>query len=158
MLKAVFPGTFDPISNGHLNICKRVAKIFEELVILVETNCGKNPLFSLEERLSLAAGATADIPNIVCRTFDGLTTDFMKSNGIDVIVRGIRNSADLEYEMQIASFNQQLMSSCETIFLAPDEHFRYLSSSAVRELVKYHADISSLVPENVRIAIAQKFA
>ena len=157
MVRAIFPGTFDPITLGHINICERSAKLFDEVIVLVESNIAKKPLFSLEERMKFSAEAVSHISNTRIDTFSGLTTDYLRKNGITAIIRGVRNFADFEYEMQIASFNRRLKSDCETILLAPDEHFHYLSSSAVRELIEYGADISDLVPANVATAVARKF-
>ena len=149
MSKAVFPGSFDPVTNGHLDLIKRASKIFDRLVVGVLINSAKIPLFSVEERVEMLEKLTSEFGNVTVQSFDGLLVDFVKMTGSDVIVRGLRTSQDFEYELPLAQTNYKLSDGTDTIFLATAPEHSYISSSAVKELLRYGADIRSMVPRQV---------
>jgi pantetheine-phosphate adenylyltransferase len=146
MKKAIYPGSFDPVTFGHLDIITRAAGIVDELVIGVLCNSQKNSLFSLEERVSMIKEMTKELPNVTVASFDGLLVDFMKEIDATIIVRGLRAVTDFEYELQIAQANHVQDSRVETIFLTTDLRYSYLSSTIVREYASYGGDISKFVP------------
>ncbi len=154
---AVCAGTFDPITMGHLDVVERASHIFPRVVIGVATNPGKNPLFSLEERIELVRQSTAHLPGIEVDSFDGLLVDFTESKGVHVIVRGLRAFSDFEYEFQMALTNRKLKPGIETLFLMPKQDYSYVSSSNVREVAALGGDISIFVPQPVQRALAAKF-
>ncbi|WP_300279811.1 pantetheine-phosphate adenylyltransferase [Peptacetobacter sp.] len=145
--KAIFAGSFDPITNGHLDVIRRASKLFAELQIGILINPNKEPLFTLEERVKLIEDCTADLDNIKVVAFDGLLIKYCEENGIDVLVRGIRSAADVDYELQMAHMNKELDSSIETIFLPSNTKFSFISSSLIKEVLSFGADIENLVPE-----------
>jgi pantetheine-phosphate adenylyltransferase len=147
MKKAIYPGSFDPVTFGHIDIISRASEIMDELVIGVLCNSQKNSLFSLEERVSMIKEMTKDIPNVTVASFDGLLVDFMREIDATIIVRGLRAVTDFEYELQIAQANHVQDSRVETIFLTTDLRYSYLSSTIVREYASYGGDISNFVPE-----------
>ena len=149
MSKAVFPGSFDPVTNGHLDLIKRASKIFDRLVVGVLINSAKIPLFSVEERVEMLEKLTSEFGNVTVQSFDGLLVDFVKMTDSDVIVRGLRTSQDFEYELPLAQTNYKLSDGTDTIFLATSPEHSYISSSAVKELLRYNADISDMVPAQV---------
>lgn len=149
MSKAVFPGSFDPVTNGHLDLIKRASKIFDRLVVGVLINSAKKPLFSVEERVEMLEELTSEFGNVTVQSFDGLLVDFVKMTDSDVIVRGLRTSQDFEYELPLAQTNYKLSDGTDTIFLATAPEHSYISSSAVKELLRYSADISDMVPAQV---------
>lgn len=149
MSKAVFPGSFDPVTNGHIDLIKRASKIFDRLVVGVLINSAKIPLFSVEERVEMLEKLTSEFGNVTVQSFDGLLVDFVKMTGSDVIVRGLRTSQDFEYELPLAQTNYKLSDGTDTIFLATSPEHSYISSSAVKELLRYNADISDMVPAQV---------
>lgn len=149
MSKAVFPGSFDPVTNGHLDLIKRASKIFDRLVVGVLINSAKKPLFSVEERVEMIEELTSEFGNVTVQSFDGLLVDFVKMTDSDVIVRGLRTSQDFEYELPLAQTNYKLSDGTDTIFLATSPEHSYISSSAVKELLRYSADISDMVPAQV---------
>jgi pantetheine-phosphate adenylyltransferase len=157
MKKAIYPGSFDPVTFGHLDIIKRAAGIVDELVIGVLCNSQKNSLFSLEERVSMIKEMTKELPNVTVASFDGLLVDFMKEIDATIIVRGLRAVTDFEYELQIAQANHVQDSRVETIFLTTDLRYSYLSSTIVREYASYGGDISKFVPECFIQRIYDKF-
>ena len=146
---ALYPGTFDPVTQGHLDIIKRSSKIVDKLVIGVLPNQAKKPWFSVEERLELLRKCTKDIPNVVVDTFDGLTVDFGRQIGASVIVRGLRAITDFEYELQIAQINHKLNPDIDTIFFTTSVEYSYVSSSIVKEIASYGGDISSFVAPEI---------
>ena len=154
---AVVPGSFDPITMGHLDIIKRASKIFDEVKVVVMNNSSKNPLFSVEERVKLIAEVTSSIPNVEVDTFGGLLIDYSKEVGANSIVRGLRAVSDFEYEMQITSMNRFLNEDIETLFMISNNQYSFLSSSIVKEVAKYGGNISGLVPQAVEDALKQKF-
>ena len=149
MSTAVFPGSFDPVTTGHVDLIRRASRMFDRLVVGVLVNSAKQPLFSKEERVAMLREITADQDNIEVSSFEGLLVDFVKEQHADAIVRGLRTPGDFEYELPLAQANHKLAGQADTIFLAAAPEYSYISSSAVRELLRYQADISSYVPETV---------
>ena len=145
--KAIFAGSFDPITNGHLDLIERASKLFDELQIGVLYNPNKKGLFTFEERVKLIEDCTKHIDNIKVVSFDGLLVDYCEQNNIQTLVRGIRNSADVEYELQMAHMNMELNSNIETIILPTTTKYSYVSSSLIKELLKFDANIENLVPK-----------
>ncbi|EAF7364812.1 pantetheine-phosphate adenylyltransferase [Listeria monocytogenes] len=154
---AVIPGTFDPITNGHLDIIERAAKIFDVLYVSVLNNSSKKPLFTIEERMEMIRQVTAHLPNVQVESASGLTVDYAATRGATAIVRGLRAVSDFEYEMQIASMNRTLNADIETFFVMTNTKYSFLSSSMVKEVAQYQGDISKLVPEIVNKAVQAKF-
>ncbi|HAB8810295.1 TPA_asm: pantetheine-phosphate adenylyltransferase [Listeria monocytogenes] len=154
---AVIPGTFDPITNGHLDIIERAAKIFDELYVSVLNNSSKKPLFTIEERMEMIRQVTAHLPNVQVESASGLTVDYAATRGATAIVRGLRAVSDFEYEMQIASMNRTLNADIETFFVMTNTKYSFLSSSMVKEVAQYQGDISELVPEIVNEQVQAKF-
>ncbi|WP_047151606.1 pantetheine-phosphate adenylyltransferase [Aneurinibacillus tyrosinisolvens] len=155
---AVCPGSFDPVTYGHLDIIQRGAKVFDKVIISILINRNKtNPVFTVEERIELLKEATKDIPNVEVDTFNGLLIDYMHTKGANAIIKGLRAVSDFEYEMQMASINRLLDNKIETFFMMTNNQFSFLSSSIVKEVGKYGADVSSLVPPNVEKALREKF-
>lgn len=146
MRKAIYPGSFDPVTFGHLDIIERSSAIFDELIVGVLNNREKNSLFSVDERVSMLLELTKDIPNVTIDSFDGLLVDYMKKSGATIIVRGLRAVTDFEYELQIAQTNHVEYPAAETVFLTTNLKYSYLSSSVVREFAAYGGDISKFVP------------
>lgn len=146
MKRAIYPGSFDPVTFGHIDMIERSAKIVDELVVAILVNSAKNPLFSVEERVSMLKEMTASLPNVTVDSFDGLLVDYMKEHGVSLIVRGLRAVTDFEYELQIAQTNHVENPDVETIFLTTNLQYSYLSSSIVREFAAYGGDISKFVP------------
>lgn len=154
---AIVPGSFDPITNGHLDIIERAAKIFSEVRVVVMHNSSKKPIFSVDERISLIQQVTAHFPNIVVETHNGLLIDYARSVNASVIVRGLRAVSDFEYEMQITSMNRVLDDNIETFFVMTKNQYSFLSSSIVKEVARYGGTISVLVPPLVELALKEKF-
>ena len=157
MATAVFPGSFDPVTIGHMDLIKRASAMFDKLVIGVLANSAKKPFCTEEERVHMLEKLTKDMPGTEVMRFDGLLVDFVKETGADAVVRGIRNSVDFEYELPLAQANYKLDYKADTIFLATLPEHSYISSSAVRELVRYKGDIKGFVPDVVYQFIVQKF-
>ncbi|MFC0558722.1 pantetheine-phosphate adenylyltransferase [Halalkalibacter alkalisediminis] len=154
---AVCPGSFDPVTLGHLDIITRGASVFDKVIVAVLHNRNKQPMFSIEERVSLLQEATKDLPNVEIDSFNGLLIDYMKEKKANTIIRGLRAVSDFEYEMQAASINKKLGPEIETFFMMTNNHYSYLSSSIVKEVAKYDADVSDIVPDVVAKALKQKF-
>lgn len=154
---AVCPGSFDPITYGHLDIIQRGAKVFDEVYVTVLNNTSKNSLFTVDERLELITEVTGHIPNVKVDSFQGLLADYADSVRADAIIRGLRAVSDFEYEMQITSMNRLLNERVETFFIMTNNQYSFLSSSIVKEVAKYGGNISELVPEKVRAALLGKF-
>ncbi len=157
MKKAIYPGSFDPVTFGHLDIINRSAGIVDELVVGVLNNRAKNSLFSLEERVSMITDMTEQFPNVTVSYFDGLLVDYMNKIGATIIVRGLRAVTDFEYELQIAQANHVQNEQIETIFLTSDLKYSYLSSTIVKEFASYGGDISKFVPECFVDKIYEKY-
>ena len=156
MTKAIYPGSFDPVTKGHVDVIKRAAKLFDHLVVGVLVNSSKNPLFSTEERVSMLMEIFSDYDNIEIVSFNGLLVDYCHANNISTIVRGLRAVTDFEYELQIAQTNRVIAPDIDTVFLTTSLEYAYLSSSIVKELASYGCDIKPLVPENVVDKIFKK--
>ena len=154
---AVCPGSFDPITFGHLDIIRRGAKVFDKVYVVVLNNSSKKPVFTVEERLSLIQEVTKDIPNVKVDEFSGLLIDYAKSVNANAILRGLRAVSDFEYEMQITSMNRVLNDEIETFFIMTNNQYSFLSSSIVKEVAKYHGNISTLVPPIVEKELQKKF-
>ncbi|MCM3746053.1 pantetheine-phosphate adenylyltransferase [Paenibacillus pasadenensis] len=154
---AVYPGSFDPVTCGHLDIIQRASRQFDTVIVAVLNNTSKNPLFSVEERRELLAEVTKDIPNVRIDSFRDLLVRFMRSQGARTIVRGIRSVTDFEYELQMASTNHQLDGEIETIFMMTNPKYSYLSSSIVKEIAKFQGSVKDLVPPVVQSALTTKF-
>lgn len=157
MQTAVYPGSFDPCTNGHLDIIKRASKLFGKVVVAVLINENKNPLFSLEERVNMLKSATKDIPNVEICSFSGLLADFMKEHGYSVIIKGLRAVSDYEYEFQMALTNRNLNEEIETVFMPCSAEFMFLSSSIVKEIAKYNGQLEGLVPSELMDVIRHRF-
>ena len=157
MKKAIYPGSFDPITFGHLDIIERSSKIVDELVIGVLNNSAKNSLFSLEERVSMIEEMTKDIPNVTVSSFNGLLVDYMREIGATINIRGLRAVTDFEYELQIAQTNHVQNPDMETVFLTTNLKYSYLSSTIVKEFASYGGDISKFVPEPIIEKIYKKY-
>jgi pantetheine-phosphate adenylyltransferase len=154
----VYPGTFDPITNGHVDLVERASRLFHGVVVAIASSEKKQPLFNLEERISLAKEALAHLDNIEVLGFDYLLVNFVKDRGANAILRGLRAVSDFEYEFQLANMNRALSPEVESIFLTPSEKLSYISSSLVKEIGSLGGDINAFVPPCVRDALATKFA
>lgn len=157
MRVAVYPGSFDPITNGHLDIIERASKIFDKVVVGVLKNKNKKPRFSSEERVMLIEKVTSDIPNVEVASFDGLLVDFARNYGAKVIIKGLRTVNDFEYEFQMALLNKTLDCECETMFMMTNSKYSYISSSMVNELAGYKGDLAGLVPTEIIHYIKDKY-
>lgn len=156
MRVAVYPGSFDPVTLGHLDIIKRSSKVFDEVIVAVMYNRNKKPLFSVEERVALLVEATRDMPNVRIDCHEGLLVDYLSNNNLQIIVKGLRAISDFEAEFQMASVNQKLLKELETVFIMTRTEYMYLSSSIVKEVANFGGDISNFVTEEVRQAIESK--
>ncbi|WP_414813329.1 MULTISPECIES: pantetheine-phosphate adenylyltransferase [unclassified Paenibacillus] len=154
---AVYPGSFDPVTYGHLDIIHRAAKVFDKLIVAVLNNTSKNALFTLEERMELLRKVTADLPNVEIDGFRDLMVNYMKARNVRLIVRGLRAVSDFEYELQMASTNHKLNPDVETFFMTSKPQFSYLSSSIVKEIAKFHGPVEDLVPAEVEEELRKKF-
>ena len=156
MTRAIFPGSFDPITNGHLDLIERALKMFDQVIVAVLTNSAKTPLFSIEERLGFISKTIAS-ERVEVASFDGLLVDFARSSGATVIVRGLRAVSDFEYELQMAMMNRKLAPNLETVFLMPKTVYSYLSSRMVKEVARLGGDVACLVPPLVLAQLQAKF-
>ena len=158
MKEAIYPGSFDPVTYGHMDVIRRAANIFDELTVSVLNNKLKTPLFSVEERVKILQEAVKDIPNVKVESFSGLLVDYARSRDIHVVIRGLRAITDFEYELQNAQTNAKLSDGAlDTIFLTTSLEYAYLSSSSVKEIASFHGDISMCVPEFVAELVYQKY-
>lgn len=158
MKAAIYPGSFDPVTYGHLDVIKRASKIFDELTVSVLNNKVKTSLFSVEERVNILQEALKDVPNVKVESFSGLLVDYAKSRNVHVVLRGLRAITDFEYELQNAQTNVKLSNGeLDTIFLTTSLEYAYLSSSSVKEIASFNGDISMCVPEFVAELVYQKF-
>ncbi|WP_405102420.1 pantetheine-phosphate adenylyltransferase [Oceanobacillus sp. FSL H7-0719] len=154
---AIVPGSFDPFTNGHLDIVERGAKIFSNILVTVFNNQSKSPLFSVEERVQLIRESTKHLPNVSVDSSDILLMDYAREKNADAVLRGLRAVSDFEYEMQITSMNRKLNKDVETFFIMTNNQYSFLSSSMIKEIAKYNGDISGLVPDAVDEALKGKF-
>jgi pantetheine-phosphate adenylyltransferase len=157
-MKAVYPGSFDPMSNGHLDIIKRASSIFEELHVLISTNVHKNPTFSVQERVEMIKKVCKDLKNVKVVSTNELTVTYAKKNNINVIVRGLRNYTDYESEYQLAQFNKDIAPGIETLLLFPSAKTQFVSSSSIKELLTFGVDITKYVPSPIAEEIYKKFS
>jgi pantetheine-phosphate adenylyltransferase len=157
MRRIVYPGTFDPITNGHIDLIERAARIFDQVVVAVAADTHKTPTFDTEQRVALAHGTLAHLANVQVTAFSGLLVSFANAAGIGVIMRGLRAVSDFEFEFQLASMNRRMSPRIETLFMTPAEQYAFLSSSLVREVSRLGGDVSSFVPPQVRTALRQRF-
>ena len=156
MLDAIVPGSFDPVTNGHLDIIERSARTFANISVAVSVNSGKDPWFSLEERVQMLEEVCAHLPNVTVASFDGLLVEYAASRGARVIVRGLRAVSDFEYELQMALMNRRLREDVETVFMMTGAAYSYLSSSIVKEIARLGGSVEGLVPTSVRERLREK--
>jgi pantetheine-phosphate adenylyltransferase len=154
---AVYPGTFDPITNGHTDLVSRAARVFPKVIIAIAESPHKKPLFSLEERIQLSRNQMAHLENVEVVGFSNLLVEFVQQIGASVIIRGLRAVSDFEYEFQLASMNRHLAPAVETLFLTPDEDYSFISSSLVKEIARLNGDVSEFVCEEVQQAMQKRF-
>lgn len=157
MKRAIYPGSFDPVTLGHMDIISRAARVVDELIVAVLINSAKKPLFSVEERVSMLKEITKDIPGVIVKSFDGLLVDYARSEEAAFIVRGLRAVTDFEYELQIAQSNHIVNPKIDTLFLTTSLEYAYLSSTIVKEIASYGGDISHFVPEQLTERIYAKY-
>lgn len=157
MVKAIYPGTFDPITNGHIDLVKRSAQLFEHVTVAIATSARKAPLFDLAQRVTLAEQALADIPNVSVEGFTGLLADYAKQCNAKVLIRGVRAVADFEYEYQLAAVNRELNPGLESVLLTPGSAHAHISSTIVRDVAAHFGDVSHFVPSSVEQALIDKF-
>lgn len=155
---AIYPGTFDPLTNGHADLVIRAARLFDQVIVAVASNPSKQPLFSLAERVQLAQQAFVAYPNVAVQGFSGLLADFAKQQQAQILLRGVRAVADFEYEFQLASMNRQLNPELDSLFMTPSEKNTFISSTLVKEVARHGGDISRFVPTHVDAALSAKFA
>jgi len=155
---AVYPGTFDPITNGHTDLVTRAARVFSKVVIAIAESPHKKPLFSLEKRIHLSRNEMAGLGNVEVMGFSNLLVDFVQQIGASVIIRGLRAVSDFEYEFQLASMNRHIAPNVETLFLTPDEDYSFISSSLVKEVARLDGDVSEFVCKDVQTAMRERFA
>jgi len=155
---AVYPGTFDPITNGHTDLVSRAARVFSKVIIAIAESPHKKPLFTLQERIQLSENQLAHLGNVEVVGFSNLLVEFVQQMGASVIIRGLRAVSDFEYEFQLASMNRHLAPAVETLFLTPDEDYSFISSSLVKEIARLNGDVSEFVCEEVQQSMRKRFA
>jgi pantetheine-phosphate adenylyltransferase len=155
---AVYPGTFDPVTNGHVDLAERSLRMFDKVIVAVAANPKKQPLFDLTERIAMFRKATVGFRNLVIEGFDGLLVDYVREKKAVAIIRGLRAVSDFEYEMQMALMNRRLDSEIETVFMMPNEEYSFITSTIVKEAASYGGDVSSLVPNGVVEKLRKKMA
>jgi pantetheine-phosphate adenylyltransferase len=158
MVTAIYPGTFDPITNGHIDIAQRAAKLFDEVIIAVAERKAEKTLFTKDERLFFVNNLFSNIGNIKSISFDGLVTDLAREKSARILIRGVRTILDFDYEFKMAGMNKKLYTDIETVFLTPTENFNYISSSLVREIAVFGGDVSLFVPQSIQLALKEKFS
>jgi pantetheine-phosphate adenylyltransferase len=156
MVTAIYPGTFDPITNGHIDIAQRAAKLFDEVIIAVAERKAEKTLFTKDERLFFVNNLFSNIGNIKSISFDGLVTDLAREKSARILIRGVRTILDFDYEFKMAGMNKKLYTDIETVFLTPTENFNYISSSLVREIAVLGGDVSLFVPQSIQLALKEK--
>jgi pantetheine-phosphate adenylyltransferase len=157
-ITAIYPGTFDPVTNGHLDLVSRASKLYHKVIVAVAASQGKKPLFSLAERVELIREVTIGFSNVEVIGFNTLLVECARNYHAAVIIRGLRAVSDFEYEFQLAGMNRRLASEIETVFLTPAEQYEFISSSMIREIAQFKGDVSSFVPESVRQRLIKKFS
>ena len=155
---AVYPGSFDPITNGHIDLIERATRIFDKLIVAVAENPGKSPLFTIEERIVMVKKTTEQFENVIVDKISGLTVDYVRQHGASVIIRGLRAISDFEYELQMALMNRKQLRRAETVFLMPSLRWVYLSSNLIKEVARHNGAIKDLVPEIVCRKLKETFA
>ena len=158
MTIAIYPGTFDPVTNGHLDILLRSKVLFDEVIVAIAADTQKTPLFTLEERKALLQEVTTGMPNVSVRAFAGMTVEFARECGATVIIRGLRAVSDFDYEFQIALMNKKIAQDIETILLMTQSDYSYISSSAIKMVASLNVDVSNFVPSNVEKVLIEKYA
>ena len=153
----IYPGTFDPVTNGHVDLAERAARLFDRVVFAIAHSPKKTPFFTLDERISLSEEALSHLSNVSVMGFSGLLIDFARNQNTECVLRGLRAVADFEYEFQLANMNRAMYKEFESVFLTPSEHLSYISSSLVREIAELGGDVSQFVPVNVAAALKNKF-
>ena len=156
MKKAIYPGSFDPVTLGHIDVIRRASKLFDHLIIGVLNNRAKTPLFSVEERVKILTKATKDIPNVEVKAFEGLSVNFAREHHAQVIVRGLRAVTDFEYELQMAQTNRVLAPDVDTVFLTTSLEYAYLSSTIMKEVANFGGDLSKFAPREITDAVEEK--
>jgi len=157
MRTVIYPGSFDPLTNGHLDLVQRAARLFDRVIVAVARSESKHPLFSLEDRLRMVAQAIRPIPHAEGDSFDGLLIEYAEKRGAQAVIRGLRAVSDFEFEFQLALMNRKLNESIETIFMMPKDTYTFLSSRIVKEIASLGGNVSAFVPEHVRAALAERF-
>ncbi|MDP2929380.1 MAG: pantetheine-phosphate adenylyltransferase [Candidatus Omnitrophota bacterium] len=155
---AVYPGTFDPITYGHIDIIKRAAKIYDKVIVAVAHNESKNPLFSVPERVAMLKDSIKGLANVMVDDFDGLAVEYVKSKASRVMIRGLRMISDFEYEFQMALTNRKLSEDIETIFMMPNERYSYISSKLMKEAARLGADVRNFIPKKVQVLLKKKLS
>jgi pantetheine-phosphate adenylyltransferase len=156
MRTVIYPGSFDPLTNGHLDVIERATKLFDRVIVAVARNESKGPLFSQKERLEMVARAVGNIPNVEADTFAGLLIEYVESRSAQAVIRGLRAVSDFEFEFQLALMNRKLNERIETIFMMPKDTYTFLSSRLIKEIASLGGDVSAFVPAHVRAALAAK--
>lgn len=156
--RAIYPGTFDPMTNGHLDLVTRAASMFDHVILAIAASPSKKPMFTLEERVALATQVTAHLPNVEALGFSELMAHFAQHQNAHILVRGLRAVSDFEYEMQLANMNRHLMPTLESVFLMPSKEWSFISSSLVKEVARHGGDIAPFVPEQIAQALGEKLA
>jgi len=154
---AIYPGTFDPITNGHIDIIERAAILFDKVIVAVATNTAKTPLFSVEKRLEMIQQSMKHLQNIEVDSFQGLLVNYVAKKKATAVIRGLRATSDFEYEFQMALINRKLSDGMVTVFLMPHEKYTYLNSTIVKEVASFQGDVSCFVPEHVKLELIKKF-
>ncbi len=157
MAQAIYAGSFDPITNGHIDIAKRATKLFDKIIIAVAEKKSEKTLLDIDERVLLIKDVFSDTNNITVISFDSLVTDLAKEKSVNVIIRGVRTISDFDYEFKMTAMNKKLYEDLETVFLTPTENFNFISSSLVREIAALGGDVSPFVPESVKLILEKKF-
>ena len=155
--RAMYPGTFDPFTNGHEDLVRRAAQLFDHVVVAIGANPGKTPIFTLEQRIDMAKRVLADVTNVEVASYTGLTVEFAERRNLNVIVRGLRAVSDFEFEFQLATMNRHLSKTVETVFLTPPESFNFVSSTLIREIASFGGDVREFVHPVVAAALAARF-
>ena len=158
MRTVIYPGSFDPLTNGHLDVIQRAAKLFDSVIVAVALNESKSPLFDLPERMALVTEVVSKIPNVSADSFDGLLVDYVEERSGQAVIRGLRAVSDFEFEFQLALMNRKLNERIETIFMMPKDTYTFLSSRIVKEIARLGGDVSAFVPPAVRTALLKKLA